>query len=718
MMKKTTHQTALERFQIAEAAERTQRDHALDDLRFAQAEDGQWDDAAKESRKNRPRYTINRVAGSVNQITGDQRQQRTNIKVQPLSGGASNDIAKTLEGLIRNIESQSKAQNAYDSAFDEMVNGGFGGWRVATEYEEDGFNQTIKIKPIKGATTSLWFDPAATEKDKSDAQWAFVTIDMPRTERELKYPDMPIVDFAQEQYRNSYHQCWAGNDTVKVAEYWYKDPINRTIALMSNGAIIDLDEDGAALNELAAAGVTVVKERKVKGHKVKRLLIDGAGVLEESKDWAGKYIPLIPLYGHQIAIEGETYTRGLVRLAKDPARIYNYTSSTMVEASASTPKDPFWITPAQAKGHEGKLANFNKSNDPFLFYNPDPVTGGAAPQRGGAPAVQQALIQQTQQASMDLYHVTGMQPPSMGINPELKSGKAIRAQEALGDRGNYIFSDNLAAAQQYTGEILIDLIPRIIDTERQESILKQDGETETVELNKTVRDEETGENIIVNDLSLGKYTVKAETGPAFATQRQESAQQIIDLMASSPVFESLAMDLVAKDLPILESKELTKRVRKMMIKQGTVEPTEDEVKEYGLDQQQAPDPQQTAITENIQIQSEKLISEIENKDADTLKKKLETQNSTIEAYAELLDAMKAKTEAGLPIDSDDVQLMIKQQDIMEEAMQQIDEGPNRQQAADIVAMQQGQAPVIEGEAPDSLQRVLTVNSPSSAELGQ
>jgi hypothetical protein len=186
------HSLALKRFERVEKKERNQRKLAVEDIKFAQTEDGQWDDGAIQKRKNRPRFTINRVAGAVDQLIGDQRQNRTNIKIRPVSGGATEDVAKTMTGLIRNIECDSKASNAYDTAFDEVVNGGFGGWRVVTEFsDDDAFEQDIKIKPLNTATTSLWFDDAAVEYDKRDAMFAFVTVDMPKDEHEERFPNSP-----------------------------------------------------------------------------------------------------------------------------------------------------------------------------------------------------------------------------------------------------------------------------------------------------------------------------------------------------------------------------------------------------------------------------------------------------------------------------------------------------------------------------------------------
>lgn len=716
---KEIHQTALKRFQRVEDKERSQRSLAIEDLRFAQTEDGQWEDDAKEKRTGRPRYTINRVAGAVDQLTGDQRQNRTAIKIRAVSGGATEDVAKVMEGLIRNIETKSKANNSYDNAFDETANGGFGGWRVITEFSDDDvFEQDIRIKPLLGATTSLWFDPAAIEYDRRDAKWAFITLDMPREEREDKYPDSPISEWPKDVdlLRRNSDGCdnWSKDDTVTVAEYWVKTPVDKEIVLLSDGRVIDVKEDGKILDELAAKGITEVKRRKAKSHKVEMYIMDGGGILEGPKAWAGKFIPLIPMYGRQTFIEGKTYTRGLVRFAKDPARIYNYATSTAIETTALTPKDPYWYTPMQIKGHKDKYENFNTQNSPFMPYNPDPSAPGP-PMRTGAPSVNSPLLAQIQQASMDLYHVTGMQPPSLGANPELKSGKAIQAQERLGDRGMYIFEDNKSKSIDYTAEILLDLVPRIYDTDRQERIVSMDGESEEVRINETVFDEETKEDVIVNDLSLGKYDTVTETGPAFATQRQESAQQIIELIGTSPIFEGLALDLVAKDLPILESKELTKRVRALMISNGTpgVTPTEEEIKELGLDQQQQPDPQQTAITDNINMQTEELISKIEERDAKTLQTTVDTQNSTIKALLDLNNAFKVQAEAGIPFTQDDHNIRVKQQDIIEEAQQQIDEGPNREQAASIVneGLAQGQA--TEG---DNARR-LTVQTPS-ASVGQ
>ena len=254
----------------------------------------------------------------------------------------------------------------------------------------------------------------------------------------------------------------------------------------------------------------------------------------------------------------------------------------------------------------------------------------------------------------------------------------------MGDRGKFIYDDNLTKSVEFAGEILIDLIPKIYDTKRIVRTLNIDGTSEAVEINQEalnefnqpIIDKQTGEQVIVNDLSHGKYSVIASTGPAHASQRETSAQQLIDLAANSPTFERIATDLIAKNLDVLESDELTKRVRKLMIKDGTVEPTEEEAEKMGLNEPQQPDPNQQALVDNVNMQTEKLMSDIEKQDAGTQKTLIQAQTETIKGYETMVKAMKAQQEAGLAITNEEAELLRDQQAIVELAQEATVVAPN------------------------------------------
>ena len=692
-------QTALERFQIIETKERKQRKLAVEDMKFVDTEDGQWTEDAIERRANRPRYTIDKISPAKDQLIGDQRQNRTQIKVRPVSGGADEKTAKIFNGLIRNIESQSNAENSYDSAYDEELTGGYGGWRVLTEFnDDDSFEQDIRLRPIMSAATSLWFDSSAEAYDKRDAKYGFLTKDISTEDFKSQYPNAIESDFTQGQFQSSLCESWYRDNVVRIAEYWVKTPITKTIALMSNGAVIHKEDEEKVLDELAAQNITIVKERKVKSHKVEMYKINGLEVLEGPNAWAGKYIPLVPVYGKISNIEGKTYVRGIVRKAKDPQRIYNYATSAAIEAAALTPKDPYWITPAQAIGHENALKTFNKKNQPFMMFNADPKNPGP-PSRTGAPSVQTALLSQIQQAGMDVESTTGIHAPALGNAPQLLSEKSVLSQAEKGDRGAFVYQDNLAKSIQFTGDILIDLIPKIYDTPRMVRILDVSGKSEVVginqedlsEFNQPIVDEETGETVIVNDLSKGKYDIITETGPAFNTLRSEAAQQLIELSAASPVFADLTPDLIAKNLDLVDSEEFVKRLRKFAIQQGIAEPTEEEIEELGLNQPQAPDPTQTALTDNVNMQTAKIQADIENQDAKTQQILIDTQSQTIEAYEKLIKSFKEQQEAGIPFTPQDHRTRVNQIDIMQDAQGVIrDDEPNSEEAADLARMAQEQ----------------------------
>lgn len=660
----TLHKKALEQFDAIQTREKEQRELAVEDARFVNVEDGQWDDDATEKRADRPRYTIDRVSPAIDQLVGDQRQNRTSVKVNPVSNGADEDSANLMGGLIRNIESQSKATNAYDMAYDETITGGYGGWRILTEFNDDDvFEQDIKIKPIRSAATSLYFGPSK-EYDKRDAPHAFLVTHMDLEEFKDTYPDASINDFAQDKYRKGICSSWFEDNTIRLAEYWLKVPVTKEIALLSDGRVIDLEDEKAVLDELAGSGIEIQKTRKVKSHKVQMYVMNGAEFLGEPQEWAGKYIPLVPEYGRQAFIENEEYTRGAVRKSKDAQRIYNYATSTAIEANALTPKDPYWYTSEQAAGYKTEYENFNVKNSPFMPYNNDPTNPGP-PKRSGAPSVQTGLLETVRQAENDLYIVTGMGPPALGMNPGMQSGVALKRQDENGDRGSYIFTDNHSKSIQYTGDILLDLIPRIYDTARVVRVLHLDGKSETVEINQQslddfnqpIVDQQTGQTVIVNDLSKGKYEASVETGPAYSTQKDESATQLIELAAASPRFEALATDLIAKNLNILESEELYKRIRKRMILEDAADPTDEEIEEYGLNQQPPPDPNQQAITDNINMQTTKMMADIESTDAKTRETQIKMQGEAINNITKMLDAIKLKQETGVPLTPSDIALL-------------------------------------------------------------
>lgn len=668
------HKEAMENWVITTEDDKDQRKLANAEAIFLAKEDGMWSEDARTKRKDRPMFTVDRISPVKDQLTGNQRQTRTSIKIFPKKDGKK-ETAEVLTGLIRSIEQNSDAVEAYDNGFDEGAEGGYGGWRILYRWVDDSFEREIVIDPVYSASTSMFFDPSDLRYTKKKAMWAFLVGYMTPKEYKKAYPNNVVTDFPQEVYQSN----WWTPDRVRISEYWFKVKYTRHLCQMSDGSVIDKEDEKPVLDELADEGIRVVRERDVDAYHIYMTVINGMEILEKPQLWAGSYIPLIPYYGKRRVIDGKKFIWGIVRKAKDAQRISNYAISTQIETTALTPKDPILHTSEMIKNYKQDWELFNTRNTPFLGFDADPksVQSGGAPFRLGAPAVQSALIQQTQQAIEDVKAATGMDA-AMGQNaPELRSGKAINAQANLGDRGHFVYQDNLEKSKKYTGEQLVDLISKVMDTEEMVQIIGPNENMEEVEINKTVIDEQTGKEVIVNDLSIGKYGVSVQSGPAAATKRQETVEQLNEFTANDPDMKLLAGDILFKNMDLNDGDELTKRFRKRQIDQGIVEPTDEEKEELGLNEQPAPDPMQDALIRNVEQQSvseEMKQAETEAKikklEADTQKTILEGQKTTVDALKVIAESLKIKVDLGLPLDADDAQTAGGQQALVDETLEE------------------------------------------------
>ena len=554
-----------ERYELAVDYERENREEALDDLRFRKGD--QWPDSVKTEREasGRPCLTINRSPQFIRQVTGDIRMNKPSVKVLPADSGSDPKFAEVYTGLIRHIEQASKAQNVYIRAAESSASCGMGFFRVVTEYSsDDAFDQDIRIKGIKNPFSVL-FDPNAVEPTREDAKFCFVVSEIGEEEFKEKYPDANMADFESDEPAQ-YLRDWYKGKKIRIAEYWCKKPVTRTLGLLDDGSTLDLTEvaDRKAL--------PIVREREVESYKIEQYIVSGVEVLEGPHEWPGRYIPIVPVWGEEVEVGETTYRHGLIRFAKDAQRMYNYHRSAAVESIALQPKAPFVIDMRQVKGVEKYWNRANTDNLPYLPFTH--VDGVPPPQRQAPPAMPAAMYQEASVAADDMKAVTGIYDAALGARSNETSGKAILARQQEGDVGTFIYIDNLANAIGYAGKILVDLIPRIYDSTRVVRVLGEDDSEEFVPINIPVQGED-GEMKLQNDISAGEYDVVVTTGPSFSTKRTEAAESMMAFMQSAPEAASMVMDLIVKNMDWPGSEELAKRFKKMAVKNGFAEPDDD-----------------------------------------------------------------------------------------------------------------------------------------------
>lgn len=618
---KKKHEKILEQakkhYEIAVSAESDNRDEMEDDLKFSALD--QWPEEVKKERKDRPMLTLDHTGQAVRRVLGDIRQSLPSIKIDPVDDGSDKDTAEVIEGLVRQIEYQSRAQSVYMQAAEMQVKMGYGAWRVVTKYNEwDTFEQDIQIQPIKNPFT-VYFDPAAQEQTKRDGRFVILTEVISAEQFEEQYgKKYEKTDFESD----SYDQLWFEEGKVRVAEYFVKKPVKRNLVTLSNGATVEADklteEDIAAY---AQAGITPVRDRTVDSHEIHYYKMTGCEILEESV-WPGRWFPVVPVYGVEEVLDGRIDYRGVIRPAKDPQRLYNYWNSAAAETIALQPKAPFIGTAKQFAKYKKFWERANTDNLPYLPYDPD--AGAPPPQRQSPPTLQAGLLQQASLASEDIKSATGIYDASLGARSNETSGIAIQSRQVEAEIQNSVFLYNLAAAIEQTGAIIVELIPHFYDTQRVVKIRGEDDSQEDVLINNPIFTPDGSR--IVNDLTRGKYDVRVNIGPNYKTRRAEAAASMVELASVFPQLIQVAGDLVAKNLDWPGADEIAERLKKLL-PPGIAEEDDPQV----LQHQQAAAMIQQQLQE---IQKAKDLADIENKQADTAKKITEAQKNEIENAVE------------------------------------------------------------------------------------
>jgi hypothetical protein len=544
-----------ERFTLVSEAESEVRIKALEDIKFRNGE--QWDEGIRQERERlrKPCLTVNRLPAHIKQVTNDQRQNRPAIQVSAVEDNDT-ETAEVYQGIIRHIETRSNADQAYDTAFEHAVTNGFGYFRVITDYcEEKSFEQEIKVKRIRNPF-SVYFDPSCVEPDYSDAQFCFIVDRMSKERFKREYPkaEASVGGFEFSSIGDRLTD-WISQEEVRVAEYFKLDTRPREVVLCDDGQVYWADEKP----EYCRALKTRMSEEIV----IRWYKTNGAEILEESV-WPGKWIPVIPVLGDELDVDGKRELSGIVRHAKSPQQMYNYWASAETELIALAPKAPFIAAEGQIEGYEEMWENANTRNYAVLPYKPTTVGGELVPlpQRNSIEPAVAAITQARMLAADDLKSTTGIFDAALGNKSNEQTGRAILARQQESDTSNYHFVDNLTRAIRHLGRILVDLIPKIYDTPRVLRILGKDEQERTIKVNETFIDSDGVEKIY--DLSTGKYDVTVSVGPSYGSKRQQAAEAMLQLTQAAPQLMAVAGDLLVGNMDWPGSKAIAERLKKAL----------------------------------------------------------------------------------------------------------------------------------------------------------
>ncbi len=327
-------------------------------------------------------------------------------------------------------------------------------------------------------------------------------------------------------------------------------------------------------------GIKILNERDIMRRQVKWCVINAIEVLEgneeltEGRDFPCRWIPVVPVLGDEVIVDGKVDYRGLVRDAKDQNFAYDVQVSSMVELIALTPKSPFQGTPEQFEGFEDLYDTLNVKNWSRLPYKPHVHNGVMLPppQRLAFEPAIQAVVLAASHFDNDIKATTGFHDASLGERGPQESGRAIMARQRQGEIGNSLYMDNLGRAMRHVGRILLDMIPRIYDAPRVERILGADDQSKTVVLHagqspgalESLQREGVAQ---IYDLTSGRHDATISIGASFQSRRQETAEMMTQAISANPQLLQLIGDLYFENVDTPGAKKIAERLKKVLPKE-------------------------------------------------------------------------------------------------------------------------------------------------------
>ena len=562
------HSNVLKMVSEAQDANDDMREQCREAKLFLNKRNGQWDPDSWSKLEGRFRGTFDMCTPIVKHISGEIEQSDYSLNVSPAGGDSSIEVAKTYDGLIRNIKNVSNADAVFNAASHSNVIGGFDAVEVVDEFiDGDSFDTSLIIKRIPNAVDSVWFDLGSVERSASDAKWCVKLISIPTAIYNELYPKGSGKSVNDSTSSEAFTEK---AEAVAIGHLYYKKKVNIDLVEMTNGAVYqkDSDEFKAIVDELSQDGITVKRERARKSWRVHLRMFDGGGWLAKEEETVFNDLPIIPIYGNFDVFENKLIYFGEIEKLYDPQRIVNYGMSRDTEDGALSPRRKYWATGEQIEGYEKSIQTLNTNNEALQQYNhvegtPPPFVQGGVEASSGL----QATIQNAQQ--MIAASANQFNAQQGNANPN-QSGIAGNQQIEQGNIGTIHWFKAKEVMECQVGKVLINAMPRVYGKTRQERILEEDGTSSMVMLNDNIFDADTQTNVEINNLSAGTYDIVCDFGPAFNSQQKETTQAFLDMAAIDPTFLQQGKDIMLKNLSVPGMDQMAERARVELLNQGLI----------------------------------------------------------------------------------------------------------------------------------------------------
>lgn len=654
MSKKDTdsHGHALELRKKIQSDEQDSRDGVREEIHFNADKDGQWEQNVLNKFADRPRYQFDLVKPVIDSIAGEIEQMEFGGAVIAAGGDANEEVAETYEKMCRTISNMSNSVEIFQDGARSIVDHGFDAWLIKTDWADvDSFDQDILIEKVPNAVDRVWLSGVAGATKLTDIKHGFMDTFLSNEDYKEKFPKGSGMGVSE----SSYNHYFQDQDGVTVSDYYYIKTTKETLHLLTDGRVVRDDKYQPVAEDLKARGITISRTKTRDLPKCFMRKMDSSGWLTDEKPTPFSYIPIIAVYGNFRSVENRALYEGVTRKLMDSQRVYNYAASREIADGALAPVKKIVATITQTKGHEDQNRKLNTANDPMYLYNPD--SKAPPPHEMGGPQPNAQLQSTMFNAANTIKEISLSHNPQQGAGLAGHSGKAYEILNQKSDTASFKYVKALKKAVGDTFMIIVDAIPKVYDTKnRQMRLTNADGTSQFKAINEEIKSD-SGIDIL-NDLSQGHYMFKVTAGPAYQTQRAETADVMLKWAALDPMLLENGRDILYKSLDAPGIEDVAARIRKQMVENGIIPESQLTDKEREKIQQemeaaqnQPPNPLDEATVAAIQAEAQRTLADIEDKqmrlalDAEEQQRKMMETMAKIEQAAAKLEADIQKTQS-------------------------------------------------------------------------
>lgn len=450
----------------------------------------QWtsDEITTLEEQGRPPIVFNRIARTINCVTGLELQNRQEINCVPF-GTEDNGLSDLANSAVKFVRNETDAEDEESESYEDVLICGLGGIYTYVDYEVD---QDGKICEERIDPFMLAFDPASKKKNVEDARWKAIARKYTKDEFYETWPDADIgkeggtlFDEADSSFSNQhddydtddvmtrnsdtkglievvYYQCYTLVPIYRVADI-ATDPMTG----QQHEQIKELSEDdfNSIKDQIEASGLKYVKQNKRQYHQY---IIAGGELLEKSD---------APIEGFSIEILTGLRDRntniwfGLCRLMRDPQRWANKWLSQIMHIINSNAKGGYLYETGSFKDPQQAEKDMARP-DKNVEVNPNKLGNIIPKPQATIPSDLNNLLQYAMQAindtsgvSLELQGLVGHEQTGIVENSRKNAGVTVLAQ----------FTNTLRKFRKAQGRTLISFIQNYISDGRLIRIDEKNG---------------------------------------------------------------------------------------------------------------------------------------------------------------------------------------------------------------------------------------------------